>query len=494
MIAMPQNKNYKSLLEKTTLYAKMGSWELDLKSHELYWNRVTKLIHGVSENFECNINEALKFYKDAYSKNLMINSLKNAIEKNEEFDIKIKLTTALNEEIWVRSVGIPVIEDGVCTSVYGLFQDIDIEEKKKEKLHKQIQFISHVLENTSIGIASFDEFGHIEKVNSGLCEILGYRKYEMKKLTYKDVIFKEDINKFLIGLNKLKNNKIQSYTSKKRYRHKNGNILYVHLVLTVIRNINKEPINYLAQIIDLTPQYKNEEKLNSYLDITTDQNQRLLNFANIVSHNLKSHSGNLEMLLELLHEEQPQLLDNELMYLLGKSVENLSETIQHLNEVVLMHKANDKNIETLNLSHFIDKTIENVSASIKAENIQVDIQVNNELTVKAIPAYLESILLNLITNAIKYKDENKKALLKIVANKITNYIEINFVDNGLGIDIEKNKSKLFGMYNTFHSNENARGIGLFITKNQVEAIGGTIDLESKVGVGSTFKVKLLNGK
>ena len=64
-------------------------------------------------------------------------------------------------------------------------------------------------------------------------------------------------------------------------------------------------------------------------------------------------------------------------------------------------------------------------------------------------------------------------------------------DNGLGIDMEKHGDKLFGMYKTFHGNENSKGIGLFITKNQIESMGGSIEAESEPGKGTTFKINLL---
>ena len=61
-------------------------------------------------------------------------------------------------------------------------------------------------------------------------------------------------------------------------------------------------------------------------------------------------------------------------------------------------------------------------------------------------------------------------------------------DNGLGIDLERHRKKLFGMYKTFHKHPDSRGIGLFMTKNQIEAMGGFIDVESKVDEGSIFYV------
>jgi signal transduction histidine kinase len=108
-----------------------------------------------------------------------------------------------------------------------------------------------------------------------------------------------------------------------------------------------------------------------------------------------------------------------------------------------------------------------------------------------VPAYIESIFLNLTTNAIKYRDPEKEPTLTIQSYIEDQFIVLSVEDNGKGIDLERYGNKIFGMYKTFHGNKDARGIGLFITKNQIESMGGTIEVESEVGVGTKFRVKLL---
>ena len=104
------------------------------------------------------------------------------------------------------------------------------------------------------------------------------------------------------------------------------------------------------------------------------------------------------------------------------------------------------------------------------------------------PAFLESIMLNLTTNAIKYSDENKKVSIEYFITDEPDFTVLNVKDNGLGIDLERYKDDVFGLYKTFHRKENSNGIGLYITKNQIESMNGKIEVESKVNEGSTFKV------
>jgi len=116
------------------------------------------------------------------------------------------------------------------------------------------------------------------------------------------------------------------------------------------------------------------------------------------------------------------------------------------------------------------------------------VEIPDDLSVRVIPAYLDSILLNLLSNAIKYQSPFVKSSLRISATQTDEYTILSFADNGIGIDLERNRNKIFGMYETFHDNEDARGFGLYITKNQIEAMGGKIEVESNVNVGTTFHI------
>lgn len=147
-------------------------------------------------------------------------------------------------------------------------------------------------------------------------------------------------------------------------------------------------------------------------------------------------------------------------------------------------------MEICSLKIEVDKTLSILKGSIESRNIQVEVCISNEIECKTIPSYLESILLNLISNAVKYVRLKKGAFIRIEAEEKNEQIVITVEDNGLGINLEKHGNKIFGMFKTFHRNEDARGIGLFITKSQVEVLGGSIVVTSEEGKGSVFRVIL----
>ena len=98
--------------------------------------------------------------------------------------------------------------------------------------------------------------------------------------------------------------------------------------------------------------------------------------------------------------------------------------------------------------------------------------------------------INFLTNAIKYRSDERLPEIKITATVEDQYVVLKIIDNGMGIDLKKYGKKLFHMYKTFHSNKDAIGLGLFITKNHIESMGGKVEVKSEVGKGSEFSIYL----
>jgi signal transduction histidine kinase len=239
---------------------------------------------------------------------------------------------------------------------------------------------------------------------------------------------------------------------------------------------------------DVTLLVDNLERSKRLLALTNQQNARLQNFAYIISHNIRSHSANLTALVNFLQaapdaEQAAMFLD-----MLKTSTDKLSETIVNLNEIVTATHTGSQPKEPRALRQEVERTLAALNVLVLESEIQVVLDIPAETTVQVVPAYLDSILLNLLSNAIKYRSTTARPQLTVGCYHEDDYTVLTIHDNGRGIDLARNQRKVFGMYKTFHDNEDARGLGLFITKNQVEAMNGKIELESEVGVGSTFKV------
>jgi hypothetical protein len=145
-------------------------------------------------------------------------------------------------------------------------------------------------------------------------------------------------------------------------------------------------------------------------------------------------------------------------------------------------------VEPLCLDFYVKRALEVLNDQIIAKSVLVYDTIDPKLEVSYNPAYLESILLNTISNAIKYSHPARQPMIWLKSGYEDQKLVLTIEDNWIGIDLEKHGDKIFGMYKTFHNNLDARGIGLFITKNQIEAMGGQITIASILDQGTTFKI------
>ncbi|WP_353088571.1 HAMP domain-containing sensor histidine kinase, partial [Flavobacterium sp.] len=197
--------------------------------------------------------------------------------------------------------------------------------------------------------------------------------------------------------------------------------------------------------------------------------------------------SNIKSISTLMEEADTPDEQKELMDMLKKVSLSLQETIENLNEVINIQSNLGLHKESLPFKHYVDSTLNALSEQIHRKQVTVLVEVDEEATVIHNAAYLESILLNLISNAVKYAAQDRNPLIKIKYDCAQKTLTIG--DNGIGIDLKKHGENIFGMYKTFHNNPDAKGLGLFITKNQIEAMGGKIQVESEPNVGTTFTIQ-----
>jgi len=249
-----------------------------------------------------------------------------------------------------------------------------------------------------------------------------------------------------------------------------------------------EPSEILCLGFDITDQVNALNKTNELLAVTQDQNTRLRSFAYIVSHNIRSHSSNISGITNLLQSSLSSEDREMFLEMLATSTNLLDQTINHLNDILTVQQTTSQLMEAVDLRVELDKTLSIFAQDLGSLKAQVINDVPENTLVRVVPAYLESILLNLIGNAIKYREPTRVLKIHLFSSIFEQGIRLSITDNGLGIDLSRHSEHVFGMYKTFHGNSDAHGFGLFLTKSQVEAMGGTIELESEIGKGSTFKV------
>lgn len=349
------------------------------------------------------------------------------------------------------------------------------------------------LENSNVGLWDWNAATNQVFYSKTTKELIGYKESEIDdtQINWDKRVHPDDRDAYFKDYDAHIRGDIEHYVNEHRVRCKDGSYKWVlDRGKILLRDTNNQPLRIIGTVSDITQRKKHEELLNNNLKLITNQNKRLHNFTHIVSHNLKTHIGNFKNILEFYDEATSEQEKEELLAHLKTISDALTDTIVDLNDIIsIKSKTNIEQInEPINIYSCANKILKSLELEIQQKEISVHNAIREVDQLKTNASYFESILYNIISNSIKYSDPDKKSKIILQTLHTNDSIKILISDNGIGIDLNKYKKQLFEMYQTFHgtNREDSRGIGLYITKTQVEALGGHIELNSELNEGSTF--------
>ncbi len=233
------------------------------------------------------------------------------------------------------------------------------------------------------------------------------------------------------------------------------------------------------------------EEFNHHLE---NKNRQLSSFAHIASHNLRAPVSNL-MVLRDFYKENTDLKDKAMLFSkIEIVIDRLNETLSELIESVKIRGNKDIVYDSVIFDTVFAKTLAILDIQILDSKAVVTSNFCEAPNIEYPKLYMESILLNLLSNSIRYRAPDRIAKIHFHTEIINNEILLIASDNGLGIDLKKYGHQLFGLNNTFHRHPDSKGVGLFMTKTQIEAVGGSVTVESEVDKGTIFKIILKKQK
>lgn len=342
----------------------------------------------------------------------------------------------------------------------------------------------------------------IDWVNAAFEKVTGHHLHEIAGLRPGDLLQRSDIDQASKARMKAAIVSGESCVERVVNYTKHGLPYHVEVHIYPIKNASGQVTHYISLQRDITERKKLEAERDSHvLDLeqaiadVKSRNDRLHNFSNVLSHNIRSHTSNIMALVKLI--QMHPLPDGAVKFfeVLDRSVHNLDETIRNLNSTISSNIDPRADKEEVDLTKLLSKIRESLSVDIDEANVTLDCRCEECSFLWADKALLESIVTNLITNAIKYRSKNRVPIVKIESELNESAYVLRVSDNGQGIDLNRHGNDVFGMYKTFNSEGKGQGIGLYLTRNQVDMMGGSIAVESALEVGTTFTVKLpRNGK
>jgi len=239
---------------------------------------------------------------------------------------------------------------------------------------------------------------------------------------------------------------------------------------------------------NVTERKQKEEERKEILEHLIVQNRDLEEFTYITSHSLRAQIANIIMLSSALDPNGLTPLNHEIFEKLHQSSVNLNMVISDLNTILTVKNKGPVLLEDVNLNNVFVNAMAKIPADLSAFKKYVTPSFEKAIKIRSVRSYLETILNQLITNSIKFRSLDKTPKIEIRSEVLKNKCLISIIDNGIGIDLNKNEKHLFKLYQTFHPGKGGKGMGLYLCKILVDELNGSIDISSEKDKGTKISI------
>ena len=489
------NIKIKESNERYDIVAKATSdtiWDWRIEDDSFIWNKGIQGVFGYQKE---DVGSTSKWWFDRIHPE---DSLKMSVklysfleQKTEKWQDEYRFQCADGSYKYVFDRGFLVKDaSGKPIRMIGAIQDVT---KQKEE-EQRLRLLETVITQTKDAVmitdidTSTSTIPNIIFVNSAFTDMTGYPAEEVIGKS-PEMFFgkKSDIlefDKLKTAIQEYKECFIETISYKKSDEE-----FWVNFSMIPVTDKEGEHSHWISIQRDVTEEKEKEKEREQLIRELTQNNKDLKQFSYITSHNLRAPLSNLTGLLNLI-EEIP-IEDSELKEIINgfsKSTHLLNETINDLVKIIIIKDNPSIQKEKLLIKDVFENVFNQLSFLISTNKpiLKIDLEVETIFDINK--SYLESIFLNLLTNAIKYREPSRQLRITIATKVEDNNLFMTFKDNGIGIDLEKNNDKIFGLYQRFHNYPESKGLGLYLVKSQVESMGGTISVDSNVGKGTTFTI------
>lgn len=473
--------------------AKIGIWEMELSNQKVVWNDQMYALYDLSpEEFEGHHDSwASRVHPEDFAK---LTNMQEVIAAGKDFEVIFRIYHKDGTLHAIKSNGFFQRENGVPVRMVGTNCDVTDQILAQTALEESYQLNNRFVDEAPSAIAMFDKNLNYLAASKRWKQDYGLESIDVQGRSHYE-LFPE-------------------LSNERRQLHRKcleGNILKNEEEAFVWRDGSTRWLNW-----EMRPWYTHENEVGGLVMFTADvtekceqqellreakenleqlsikllkQNKLLADFAHITSHNLRAPVGNLNT-LNNFYKEATTCTEKELIFSkFSTVVEHITATLQELVTALKIKEETDRELEEQRFEDVFRKVSMILSGQIMEHGVKLQSDFSQLPAIHYNKIYLESIFQNLLSNAIKYRSPDRSPEIKVWTSNRDGKPMLFVEDNGLGLDMDRHGHKLFGLHKTFHRNPDSYGLGLFLTKTQVEAMSGEIWAESQVDVGSTFIVK-----
>lgn len=485
--------------ERYDIVAKATSdtiWDWKIDDDAFIWNKGIQGVFGYKkEEVGKNSNWWFERIHPEDSLKMSVRLYSFLDYKTDKWQDEYRFQCADGSYKYVIDKGFLVKDDkGKIIRMIGAIQDVTKQKEEEQRLRLLETVITKSNDAVMICGIKLNEnsLPSIVFVNSAFEDMTGYKTSEAIGMPL-DIIFGAKSDSKQIDLLKQRIKEYQICDIETVCYKKDNTLFWINFTMIPVTNKDGEHSHWISVQRDVTEIKEKEKEREQLIRELTKNNNDLKQFSYITSHNLRAPLSNLTGLLNLIDDipiENPDL--KELIDGFSTSTHLLNETINDLVKVIIIKDNPAIEKERILIKDIFENVFNQLNFLINLHKPILKIELSEEYISNINKSYLESIFLNLMTNSIKYRSATNQLKITITSKVINEELVISFKDNGIGIDMDRNKDKIFGLYQRFHNHPDSKGLGLYLVKSQVESMGGNISVESKLGKGTTFTLTFKN--
>lgn len=482
------------MLEQTNNVAKVGGWQFNPSTQQLYWTSETRNIHGVGADFKPDVQNAFDFFRTDENREIISGVMKNAIDKGEPWNVELQIHTHQGKEIWVKSIGQAVMHHGVCVRLYGSFQDIDEKKKIELEIIRAKAILSSFVDYAPAAVAMLDnDMRYVVasrrwKEDYGLTgDVTGTSYYGLYEANDEDEERKARHQRILKGA-------VEYNDEDLHYDEVAGEMRYDSWEMRPWYEGEGKIGGMMIFAKDVTSLVQQREELENAKMAAEEANSAKSEFLANMSHEIRTPLngviGFTDLVLKtVLNETQQQYLT-----IVNRSANALLGIINDILDFSKIEAGKmELEIERCDLYELSNHATDMISFQVQEKGIEMLLNVPASMPgfIWADAIRMKQILVNLLGNAVKFTAHGEVELkIEVLARKgDQTTLRFSVRDTGIGIQRDK-QEKIFEAFSQEDGSTTKKyggtGLGLTITNKLLGLMGSKLQVYSTPEEGSIF--------
>lgn len=490
-------RRIKDIQEQTNRIARVGGWELHAFTGELYWSPTTREIHQVAPDYVPETNSAIEFYKEGADRDTIREAVSQCLAHGTPFDIELQLVTENGNDLWVRTIGKAEMADGVCTRIYGAFQDITFRKQSEVDIMNSEAKFRSLYDSTSDAVILFDRDGYLD-CNGAALKMFGLESVDaLINMPFGDLSGLDGTETIQGEGNRHINEVYQRGTHSFEWKYKGigeQNETFIAEVLLNLIRINDQEI-IQSVIRDITIRKRAELELLEAREQAEAASKLKSEFLANMSHEIRTPLNGVVGFTDLLMKTQLDETQQQYMSMVFQSANSLMDII---NDILDFSKIEAGKLELTpektDLLKICGQVADMVTYQAQQKHLEMLLNIPADIPqfVWCDSVRLRQILVNLLSNAVKFTIQGEIELKIELLNKVSDLdytFRFSVRDTGIGIE-PQNQRRVFEAFSQEDSSTTKRfggtGLGLTISNSLLGLMDSRLQLNSTLEKGSTF--------